>query len=157
MTSQEAIEREGVDPTKYIRWYNLRGYDRINAPKSFIKKMEQQSGVQFHEAQVALAKIWVGGMDIGEQKDVDKVDIKVAQDEHGVVGQLEDPGSGASRASTLVNLSTSWSILTFLCHLQGTRSSRSRFQKRSRRLRGSDLRFSCKSNNRRTLGLILSF
>jgi hypothetical protein len=36
----EQIAKEGYDPTEYIRWYNLRTYDRINAPDSLIKKME---------------------------------------------------------------------------------------------------------------------
>lgn len=59
----ECIAAEGYDPMDYIRWYNvrklvgrvtlpltyrlpacsqLRGYDRINAPKSFIKSMEER-------------------------------------------------------------------------------------------------------------------
>lgn len=79
---QEAIEREGVDPKEYIRWYNLRSYDRINAPASFIKKMEERSGVNFHEAQVALAKVWVGGVDVGESKEVETVDIKTVRSGH---------------------------------------------------------------------------
>lgn len=41
--------------------------------------MEQKSGVEFHEAQVALAKIWVGGVDVGESKTVDTVDIKTVR------------------------------------------------------------------------------
>jgi phospholipase D1/2 len=63
----------------YIRFYHLRSYDRINAPfsqysrsafrpfvdslfplASFISAMEQTSGVKFHEAQVALARQWIG-------------------------------------------------------------------------------------------------
>jgi len=54
----------------YIRFYHLRSYDRINAPyKSLISKMEANSGVKFHEAQVALARQW-----IGDQADANGVD-----------------------------------------------------------------------------------
>lgn len=48
----------------YIRFYHLRSYDRINGPyNSFIKKMEEKSGVTFHQAQVALARKWIGKID----------------------------------------------------------------------------------------------
>ncbi|KZO92207.1 phospholipase D [Calocera viscosa TUFC12733] len=56
----EEIRKAGYDPMQYIRFYHLRGYDRIGAPKSFIKKMEEKSGVTFREAQVALARVWAG-------------------------------------------------------------------------------------------------
>lgn len=46
---------------EYISFWNLRSYDRINAPKGYIQKMEAASGVSFHEAQVALARVFVGG------------------------------------------------------------------------------------------------
>jgi len=41
--------------------------------------MEERSGVNFHEAQVALAKVWVGGVDVGESKTVETVDIKTVR------------------------------------------------------------------------------
>lgn len=41
----------GSPRTEYIRWYNLRSYDRINAPRSFIKQMEERSGIEFYQAQ----------------------------------------------------------------------------------------------------------
>ncbi|KAF5376461.1 hypothetical protein D9615_008601 [Tricholomella constricta] len=57
----EEIRKEGYEPTDYIRFFHLRAYDRINAPMaSFINKMEKNSGVTFHEAQVALARQWIG-------------------------------------------------------------------------------------------------
>ncbi|PAV14831.1 phospholipase D nuclease [Pyrrhoderma noxium] len=57
----EVIRKEGYDPEQYIKFYHLRSYDRINAPYgSFIGQMEQNSGVSFHEAQVALARQWIG-------------------------------------------------------------------------------------------------
>jgi len=71
----------------YIRFYHLRSYDRINAPAGiflsilfrlwftqfnlgFIKQMEQNSGVKFHEAQVALSRQWVAGDSLTTQKEI---------------------------------------------------------------------------------------
>ncbi|KAL6298141.1 phospholipase D/nuclease [Sparassis latifolia] len=57
----EEIRKAGFEPMDYIRFYHLRAYDRINAPyKSFIAQMEQISGVKFHEAMVAQARLWIG-------------------------------------------------------------------------------------------------
>ncbi|KAI9454483.1 phospholipase D/nuclease [Lactarius psammicola] len=57
----EEIRRAGFEPTDYIRFYHLRVYDRINAPMdTLIAQMEASSGVKFNEAQVALARQWVG-------------------------------------------------------------------------------------------------
>ncbi|KAF7797283.1 hypothetical protein EIP86_008478 [Pleurotus ostreatoroseus] len=57
----EEIRKAGYEPSDYIRFYHLRTYDRINAPyKSFIERMEQNSDVKFPQAQVALARQWVG-------------------------------------------------------------------------------------------------
>ncbi|THH27911.1 hypothetical protein EUX98_g6279 [Antrodiella citrinella] len=60
----EELRKVNIEPTDYIRFYHLRAYDRINAPyNSFIKQMEDYSGVKFQEAQVALARQWVGKLD----------------------------------------------------------------------------------------------
>ncbi|KAI9435046.1 phospholipase D/nuclease [Lactarius indigo] len=57
----EEIRRAGFEPTDYIRFYHLRVYDRINAPMdTLIARMEASSGVKFNEAQVALARQWIG-------------------------------------------------------------------------------------------------
>lgn len=80
----------------YIRFYHLRSYDRINAPEGiscsfyfdfmfiqynlgFIKQMEQNSGVKFHEAQVALSRQWVAGDSLTTQKEIVVV---IPQEEH---------------------------------------------------------------------------
>ena len=43
----------------------------VFSPKeSFISKIEQKSGVQFHEAQVAQARLWIGDQDTGDINDV---------------------------------------------------------------------------------------
>lgn len=44
------IEKAGVpDATQYIRFYNLRNYDRINVGKA-ISQVQQESGVSYGEA-----------------------------------------------------------------------------------------------------------
>ena len=45
----EMIAKEGFDPTEYIRFYNLRNYDRINVSAS-MKEAEQRSGVTYEDA-----------------------------------------------------------------------------------------------------------
>ena len=48
----EAIEQAGVpDAKQYIRFYNLRSYDRINVGQA-IKKVEEESGVQYRDARM---------------------------------------------------------------------------------------------------------
>ncbi|KAL8853926.1 MAG: hypothetical protein Q9221_001234 [Calogaya cf. arnoldii] len=46
----EMIANEGIDPTQYIRFYNLRNYDRINCSAS-MRDAEKSSGVDFGAAQ----------------------------------------------------------------------------------------------------------
>ena len=45
----EMIAKEGYDPTEYIRFYNLRNYDRINVSES-MQTMEKDSGVDYEDA-----------------------------------------------------------------------------------------------------------
>lgn len=105
--------------TEYIRWYNLRSYDRINAPSSFLKEMEKrvsrdasslflrifpeplsdprsclfQSGVSYHDAQVALAREWVGTDSVGDEK-ADTINITIPVDEKGQLNQMEATDGG---------------------------------------------------------------
>ncbi|KAH8091773.1 phospholipase D/nuclease [Cristinia sonorae] len=75
----EELRKAGIEPTDYIRFYHLRAYDRINAPyNSFIKQMEENSGVKFQQAQVALARQWVG--DIAGERDPSEVTIVLPSD-----------------------------------------------------------------------------
>ncbi|KAJ3834088.1 phospholipase D [Lentinula raphanica] len=72
----ELIRSAGYEPTEYIGVYHLRGYDRINAPRgSYLNKIEERSGVTFHEAQVALARLWLGKEGVGG-----KVSIKIPEE-----------------------------------------------------------------------------
>lgn len=45
----EMIAKEGINPTEYIRFYNLRSYDRINASGA-MREAEAQSGVSYEDA-----------------------------------------------------------------------------------------------------------
>ena len=45
----EMIAKEGYDPTEYIRFYNLRNYDRINVSRS-MQTAEKKSGVDYEDA-----------------------------------------------------------------------------------------------------------
>ncbi|KAF8151528.1 phospholipase D [Crassisporium funariophilum] len=84
----EEIRKAGYEPLDYIRFYHLRSYDRINAPKGFIKKMEENSGVKFHEAQVAVARQWVAGDQLTTQKEIT---ISIPQEEGLVAADKAAP------------------------------------------------------------------
>ncbi|KAI0071462.1 phospholipase D/nuclease [Panus rudis PR-1116 ss-1] len=57
----EELRKQAIEPTDYIRFYHLRGYDRINAPyASYISQIEERSGVKIQQAMVALARQFVG-------------------------------------------------------------------------------------------------
>ena len=45
----EMVAKEGYDPTEYIRFYNLRNYDRINVSQS-MQTVEKESGVSYEDA-----------------------------------------------------------------------------------------------------------
>ena len=47
----EVIGNAGYDPTEYIRFYNLRNYDRINVGSS-MREAEQKSGVSYEDARL---------------------------------------------------------------------------------------------------------
>ncbi|KAL1302420.1 hypothetical protein AAFC00_002814 [Neodothiora populina] len=47
----ETIAGEGIDPMQYIRFFNLRNYDRINS-SSAMKRAEQDSGVSYDNARI---------------------------------------------------------------------------------------------------------
>ncbi|THH14594.1 hypothetical protein EW146_g5764 [Bondarzewia mesenterica] len=72
----EEIRKAGYEPMDYIRFYHLRVYDRINTPAGYISRMEQLSGVKFNQAQVALARQWVG--DSADSDAPKEVTIKLA-------------------------------------------------------------------------------
>ncbi|KAJ1303942.1 hypothetical protein OPQ81_008353 [Rhizoctonia solani] len=87
----EEIRRAGYEPRDYIRFYHLRTYDRINSPASFIREMEQNSGVTFHQAQVAQARLWIGDDGYWHQE---KVQIRAPTE-----GGMDQSGMGVTEKS----------------------------------------------------------
>ncbi|WVQ75129.1 hypothetical protein IAR50_004738 [Cryptococcus sp. DSM 104548] len=83
----EMVREAGYNPEEYISFWNLRSYDRINYPYGRIKRMEERSGVTFQEAQVALAKIYVGGEDTKSDKD-EFVNIEQPHDQTTDAGDI---------------------------------------------------------------------
>ncbi|KAJ9108157.1 hypothetical protein QFC20_003518 [Naganishia adeliensis] len=77
----EMVRKAGYPPEQYISWYNLRSYDRINSPRNIISAMEKNSGISFHEAQVAMARIWIGHDGSGHHEEV--VTLERPKDETG--------------------------------------------------------------------------
>lgn len=49
------ISAQGVDPTQYVFFFNLRSYDRLNVTPA-LKKQEEQSGVKYQDVQRAEAQ-----------------------------------------------------------------------------------------------------
>ncbi|KAJ7101469.1 phospholipase D [Mycena belliarum] len=87
----EEIRKAGYEPLDYIRFYHLRAYDRINAPLStYITQIQDKAGVKYHEAQVALARQWVGNDSDGSQTEV-TIAIPVASQEGIVVSDKAPP------------------------------------------------------------------
>jgi phospholipase D1/2 len=62
----ESIAREGIDPLQYIRFYNLRNYDRINSSGA-MREAEQQSGVNYDDARKEYDQYYEGQADQGAQ------------------------------------------------------------------------------------------
>lgn len=73
----EQVEAAGVDPNEYISFYHLRGYDRINNDPEMISQQEKTSGITYHQAEVASARLFLGdqGYTSGNQKVAIKVPV----------------------------------------------------------------------------------
>ncbi|KAJ7875753.1 hypothetical protein B0H14DRAFT_3437000 [Mycena olivaceomarginata] len=59
------IRKAGFEPLDFIQFYHLRSYDRINAPLCKSPLLSSH-----HEAQIALARQWIGNDSDGSQKEV---------------------------------------------------------------------------------------
>lgn len=55
----EQVRKEGVDPTQYIFFFNLRSYDRLNVTPS-MRKQEEESGLKYQDYQRAQAEEIMG-------------------------------------------------------------------------------------------------
>ncbi|KAF7195689.1 Phospholipase D1 [Pseudocercospora fuligena] len=58
----EEVARAGVDPMQYIRFYNLRSYDRINTSAA-MSKVEQQAGVSYDQARMGYDQQYAHALD----------------------------------------------------------------------------------------------
>lgn len=58
----ETVARAGYNPMEYIRFYNLRNYDRINSSAA-MDKVEQISGVKYEDARKQFDEQYGGGFD----------------------------------------------------------------------------------------------
>ncbi|KAL2159472.1 hypothetical protein VTH06DRAFT_2477 [Thermothelomyces fergusii] len=89
------IEKEGVDPTRYIFFFNLRSYDRLNRT-SAVKKREEESGVKYRDVQRAHAEEVMGEgirgtIDSHPGRDSHKSERRERGSQPGTVhGQLRD-------------------------------------------------------------------
>ena len=54
------VKKEGFDPTKYIFFFNLRKYDRLNKTRA-MQDQEAKSGVKYQDVQKAYAQEIMGG------------------------------------------------------------------------------------------------
>jgi phospholipase D1/2 len=78
----------------YIRFFHLRAYDRINAPASYIKQAEEQTGIKLSQAQVALARRWIGDLSQG----ICQKTIKIGK---SVSGQRDRPDENTQSGGAL--------------------------------------------------------
>lgn len=85
----EKIRAAGYEPMDYIRFYHLRAYDRINAPAGFIGQIEQNSGVKFHEAQVAASRQLLSGDAFTHYSDTHPPSVTVAIPQKTTEGVVE--------------------------------------------------------------------
>lgn len=96
----EKVREAGYDPEEYISFWNLRSFDRINTPWDIIKGMEERSGVTFHEAQVALARI-----NIGERGDIaDEDDVVYIEKAHNQKTESDDTNKQGKTAQAAIPL-----------------------------------------------------
>ncbi|KDN41694.1 phospholipase D/nuclease [Tilletiaria anomala UBC 951] len=101
----KTLEKAGVNPHDYISFYNLRGYDRINYDRKMIAEVEYESGISFHETQVAISRVHLSDAQIGDGparevvkirnpvSDSDKVDEKTGQRKPAEIAAIPLPAS----------------------------------------------------------------
>lgn len=74
------VQNRGVDPRKYISFYNLRSFDRINNDPNRLQEIERKTGISYYETQAALARIYLGDHASSEELEKNKyVTFKLAQ------------------------------------------------------------------------------
>lgn len=76
----EQIQKAGINPMEYIRFYNLRCYDRINTAGADAGKAT--SGVNYENAARAHDESVGGGYGLGEQQGKSKYGSAIKGDEY---------------------------------------------------------------------------
>ncbi|PWN96045.1 phospholipase D/nuclease [Tilletiopsis washingtonensis] len=67
----EVVRAAGYDPAEYISFYNLRSFDRL--PLASARQAEENSGISYHAAQVAAARVYLGEEGAAKQRIAIKV------------------------------------------------------------------------------------
>ncbi|GAD97514.1 hypothetical protein MYCGRDRAFT_35527 [Paecilomyces variotii No. 5] len=88
----ELISKEGYDPVDYIRFFNLRNYDRINAGGA-ASRIERESGVDYEDArkQQDIATAGYGGYGPGASND--DVETSGSYEQYQETAQQSSAGS----------------------------------------------------------------
>ena len=95
----EVVAKEGYNPLDYIRFYNLRNYDRINVSRSMLQ-VEQRSGVDYEDArkQHDFAEVGTGGYGPGGPSSSTRgFDTNAPFQEYQQTAQQMSYGSGNGR------------------------------------------------------------
>ena len=101
----EMIAKEGYNPEEYIRFYNLRNYDRINNSAS-MHDAEQRSGVDYEDARrehdnaVELPTVFPGDGG-GDDSNNPLASQKYQQFQQGTTGMDQRQGLGSGRWDTV--------------------------------------------------------
>jgi phospholipase D1/2 len=98
----ELIAKEGFNPMEYIRFYNLRNYDRINV-NSRMTEAEQRSGVNYEDArrQHDLNAVGQGGYGPGPARSAFDTSVPFQQQYQQAAAQVSTAKSTSSRWDTV--------------------------------------------------------
>lgn len=98
----EQIAKEGFNPMEYIRFYNLRNYDRINV-NSRMMEAEQRSGVDYEDArrQHDLNAVGQGGYGPGAARTAFDTSVPFQQQYQQAAHQVSTAKSTSSRWDTV--------------------------------------------------------
>jgi phospholipase D1/2 len=83
------IKAQGIDPTQYIFFFNLRSYDRLNVTPTITKK-EEESGVKYQDVQRAEAQEIMDSGIHGSENPEDGADIHMGKKD--ILGPRDDSG-----------------------------------------------------------------
>ncbi|KAK5122151.1 hypothetical protein LTR85_004397 [Meristemomyces frigidus] len=97
----EEIAKQGVDPMEYLRFYNLRNYDRINSSNA-MAQVEQKSGVAYDDARKGYDQKFGQVID-SQQYGQDYADPATGNDDYNRYQQAAQEVQGQGGASGLAS------------------------------------------------------